>query len=88
MATKTATHTVETLDAAAPNGQGAVKITCLCATCTEDGHAAITTKAIADSLNLAAPTKSAQTKVHNLVQLANGPFARTASARRTGPWGA
>lgn len=88
MATKTATHTVETLDTPAPNGQAAVKVTCHCEVCAGRGIAAIVQKAYADNENLAAQTKKAYTQVHNVVLMANGPLRNAPQIKANGPWAA
>lgn len=88
MAAKAATHTVETLDSPAPNGEKAVKVTCHCVLCAKNGGAAIVRKVYAEEHDLGAQTKSAYTHVHNLVLMANGPLARAPQVKANGPWAA
>jgi hypothetical protein len=82
MATKTATHTTETLDT------NTVKITCLCKICTERGIAATVRKTYADEHNLSAQTKQAHTEVHNLVLMANSALRNAPQVIANGPWAA
>jgi hypothetical protein len=84
--TKPPTHTVETLDTAAPNGEEAVKVTCHCAVCAGRGAATIVGRVYAEEYNLSAQTMDAYTHVHNLVLMANGPLAHAPQVKANGPW--
>lgn len=86
MATKTATHTVQTLDTPAPNGQPAVKVTCLCKVC--NGKSAIVRETYADQHNLTAGTKAAYTHIHNLVGMAHSNLRFAPQVKANGPWAA
>jgi hypothetical protein len=86
--TKTPTHTTETLDTPAPNGDTAVKITCLCGAHRDGTNTAIVRKTYADEHNLAAATKQSYTEVHNLTAMANGPLRHAPQIKANGPWAA
>jgi hypothetical protein len=83
---KKTTHTVEALDAPAPDGGPAVKISCNCEICPAVGIAAVVRKAYADEHNLAAQTAQAYTEVHNLIHMANSPLRRAPQIMANGPW--
>lgn len=85
---KTPTHTVETLETPAPNGEEAVKVTCHCTVCVKRGTAAVVRKAYAEDHDLGAQTKDAYTNVHNLVLMATGPLAHAPQVKANGPWAA
>jgi len=85
---KAPTHTVEALGMSAPNGEGAVKVICHCAVCSERGIAAIVRTAYADEHDLGTQTEDASTHVHNLVLMANSPLANAPQIRANGPWAA
>lgn len=82
MATKTATHTAETIDA------NTVKITCLCEVCTKRGIAAIIRKTYADEHQLSAQNMQSFIEVHNLVHMANSPLRNAPQIKANGPWAA
>jgi hypothetical protein len=85
---KSPSHAVEALDIPAPNGDEAVRVICHCAVCAERGISAIVRKAYADEHNLGTQTEDASTHVHNLVLMANSPFANAPQMRANGPWAA
>lgn len=85
---KPPTHSVETLEVPAPNGEDAVKVVCQCVVCSERGIAAIVRTAYADEHDLGAQTEDASTHVHNLVLMANSPLANAPQMRANGPWAA
>lgn len=88
MAAKTTTHAVETLDIPAPNGECAVRVTCLCGAHAEGANAAIIRESYAEMHALGAQTKNAYTHVHNLVGMAHGPLRFAPQVKANGPWAA
>jgi hypothetical protein len=60
-----------------PTGVAGLKVECSCPTCA--GRAAVI-RHTDNKINV--------TKAHNLIRVAYGPFARSASTRANGPWAA
>jgi hypothetical protein len=86
MTAKTLTHTAEVLASKTPNGETAVKITCLCMVC--NGKSAVVRKTYADEHKLTVSTKAAYTHIHNLVGMAHSPLRNAPQVKANGPWAA
>ena len=78
--TQTPTHTVDTLEHPAPNGECAVKVTCFCSACS--AKSAIVRESYAEQHKMTA------THVHNLVQMAHSPLQGAPQVKANGPWAA